>query len=84
MLRTNNRFRRDPRQMEEDEELWFNNDDEEVDELDQPLSDCYKLEPDFTDQLPSKKSKPLGNFINCLFLSYLLTIMFRTNRAQLF
>jgi len=47
--------------------LWFNNEDEEVDdELGQsPLNDCYsKIEPDFSEQqLASKtiKTKAIGN-----------------------
>jgi protein phosphatase-4 regulatory subunit 3 len=60
-----NRFRRDPRQMDEDEEMWFNNDDDEVDEIEPNLNDSlnYKLDSDF-DQFNKKMEKKatLGNF----------------------
>ncbi|KAI1284936.1 Serine/threonine-protein phosphatase 4 regulatory subunit 3 [Halotydeus destructor] len=51
------RYRRDEREVEEEEELWFQNDNEEVDDLDQPLGECYKLEPEFSEQMPSDKMK---------------------------
>ncbi|RWS28493.1 serine/threonine-protein phosphatase 4 regulatory subunit 3A-like protein [Leptotrombidium deliense] len=43
----NNRFRRDPRQLDEDEEMWFNNDDDVDDEIEPTSIDNYKLEEDF-------------------------------------
>lgn len=51
----NNRFRRDPRQLDEDEEMWFNNDDDDVDEMENNLNDSltYKLEAEF-DQFNKK------------------------------
>lgn len=49
------KFRRDQRDMDEEEECWFDRDDEEVvDEIDPALDDCYKSF-DLTDDLPSKK-----------------------------
>lgn len=45
----NNRFRKDPRAVEEDEEMWFDQDDESEDwESTQPMSDLlkHKLEAD--------------------------------------
>lgn len=48
------KFRRDQREMEEEEECWFDRDDEEVvDDIDPTLDDCYKFE--LTEDLPSKK-----------------------------
>ncbi|XP_015790026.1 serine/threonine-protein phosphatase 4 regulatory subunit 3A [Tetranychus urticae] len=63
----NERFRRDPRQLDEDEEMWFNNEDEDVDGIDNNLdgSLSYKLEAEF-DQFNKKISERKSN----LGLSY--------------
>ncbi|UYV82747.1 SMEK2 [Cordylochernes scorpioides] len=46
LLRNNSRFRRDPRQMDEDEEMWFNDEDEDgdvaVDVLGKKLEDEFE------------------------------------------
>lgn len=47
------KFRRDQRDMDEEEECWFDRDDDEVDEIDPTIDDCYKFE--LTEELPSKK-----------------------------
>lgn len=47
------KFRRDQRDMDEEEECWFDRDDDEVDEIDPTIDDCYKF--DLTEELPSKK-----------------------------
>lgn len=69
MIRNNNRYRRDPRQVDEEEELWFQDDGEEgeVDDLDQPLNDLnYKIDqPRYTDDLnamPSLKKSRICEF----------------------
>lgn len=51
----NNKYRRDPREMDEEEECWFDREDEEVDDIDPTIDDCYKFEANFPDDLPSKK-----------------------------
>jgi len=51
----NNKYRRDPREMDEEEECWFDREDEEVDDIDPTIDDCYKFETNFPDDLPSKK-----------------------------
>lgn len=60
------KFRRDQRDMEEEEECWFDRDDEEVvDDID-PALDCYKFE--LTEDLPSKKisdRKLGGQYFDC-------------------
>lgn len=58
----NERFRRDPRQLDEDEEMWFNNEDEDVDGIDNNLdgSLSYKLEAEF-DQFNKKISERKSN-----------------------
>ncbi|XP_053203973.1 serine/threonine-protein phosphatase 4 regulatory subunit 3A-like isoform X2 [Panonychus citri] len=57
VIMRNERFRRDPRQLDEDEEIWFNNDEEE-DGMDNNLqgSLSYKLEAEF-DQFNKKISE---------------------------
>lgn len=70
-LSRNSRYKKEPRQMDDEEELWFNGDDEEeVDDVDMerlsdesPIADCYgKIEPPEFPDHPSKnlKSKTLG------------------------
>lgn len=58
------RFRRDPRDLDDEEEMWFNNEDEECDDCDPGLTDSlnYKLEQEY-DQFNKKaleRSKNLG------------------------
>lgn len=48
-----NKFRRDPRDMEEEEECWFDREDEEGDDID-INDDCYTFEPNFTEKTKIK------------------------------
>lgn len=41
----NSRYRRDPRQLEEDEEMWFNDEDEIEDE--EPVNEHKDLDDEF-------------------------------------
>ena len=61
------KYRRDQRDMEEEEECWFDRDDEEVvDDVD-PIDECYKFE--LTEDLPSKKisDRKLGGQHHVIF-----------------
>lgn len=53
------KFRRDPRDMDEDEECWFQGDDDVDDEIDPTIDGCYRLEDTFDseDIPPSKKER---------------------------
>ncbi|CAG2171230.1 unnamed protein product [Oppiella nova] len=57
------RFRRDPRDLDDEEEMWFNNDEEDIDDCDASLADSlnYKLEAEY-DQFNKKalERKNLG------------------------
>lgn len=63
----NNKFRRDPRELEEEEECWFDREDEDVDDIDPAIDDCYKFEPTFAEDLPSKKltDRKITGKLNC-------------------
>lgn len=64
----NDRFRRDPRQIDEDEELWFNNDDDECDDEDSSHENARMLRFKFQAQFDqynkktSEKKSNLGRF----------------------
>lgn len=49
-----NKFRRDPRDMEEEEECWFDREDDEGDDIDPIEDDCYTFEANFTEKAASK------------------------------
>jgi len=51
-----NKFRRGSGDVDEEEECWFDRDDEEVDNIDPALEDCYKFDSNLADDLPSKKN----------------------------
>lgn len=68
----NSRYRRDPRQLEEDEEMWFNDEDEIEDE--EPVNEHKDLDDEF-DQIGI--GKILEKRGNCLLLSYRLISFFR-------
>ena len=57
------RFRRDPRDMDDEEEMWFNNEDDECDDCEPAISESinYKLEQEY-DQFNKKaiERKALG------------------------
>jgi len=52
--------------MDEDEEMWFNNDDDEVDDMDAKINDSlnYKLETEF-DQFNKKIADRKSNLGKC-------------------
>lgn len=45
LIMRNSRYRRDPRQLEEDEEMWFNDEDEIEDE--EPVNEHKDLDDEF-------------------------------------
>lgn len=67
----NNKYRRDPRELDEEEECWFEREDDDVDDIDPAIDDCYKYEPSFAEDLPSKKltdRKITGNFLYIILI----------------